>query len=336
MTKDKTQILIVVTSPLAFGGIEQYVLGLINSILQHKEKFCVSLLSPYECTNISYKENLKNLKVPLYEFNLKFDPGRGAKHLTRTTAKFFKQHSNFDVVHVHSSSKIAMAKLAYIAKKMLNAKVILHSHCSIDHNGFVKKLIRLLCSFSINRNADYLCACSKIAAETQFTKGVQDKVIICNNGVDTSKFKLNKDTNLKLRKQLNIKNDDLVIGNVARFCYQKNQTFLVDVFREIIKQHKNSKLLFIGEGEDLENIKEKVKEYKLKNNVIFLHKITNIQNYMQVMDVFVMPSIFEGLPIAAIEAQAAGLPLILSDSISEETKITKDVKFLSLNDTPEN
>ena len=336
MTKDKTHILIVITSPLAFGGIEQYVLGLINSILKHKEKFCVSLLSPYECTNISYKENLKKLKVPLYELNLKFDPGRGAKHLTRATAKFYKQHSNFDVVHVHSSSKIAMAKLAYISKKILKARVILHSHCSIDHNGFVKKLIRFLCSFSINRNAEYLCACSKIAAEVQYTKGVQDKVIICNNGVDTLKFKLNNETNLKLRKQLNIKKDDLVIGNVARFCYQKNQTFLVDVFREIIKQYKNSKLLFIGEGEDLENIKKKVNEYKLKNDVIFLQQIVDIQNYMQVMDVFVMPSIFEGLPIAAIEAQAAGLPLVLSDLISEETKLTKDVKFLSLNDTPEN
>ena len=333
MNNRKIKILLIQTSPLTYGGVEKYASCLIDAILIHNNKFSVEVLSPYECTNDAYREKLNKLNIPLYELGLNFSVGTGAKKLTRATKEFYKEHNDFDIVHVNSGSKIAMAKLAYISKKMLNAKVLLHSHCSIDNITLSKKILRWIFSFPINKYADYLLACSREASVAQFVNKVQDKVVICNNGVDVEKFLPDNNVRQEYRKRLDINQDDFVIGHIGRFTYQKNQIFLVEVFREIISQHKNSKLLLIGEGEDLESVKKKVKEYKLQNEVIFLKEITDIQNYMQVMDVFVMPSTFEGLPIVAVEAQAAGLPLILSDSISKETKLTKNVTFVSLDNS---
>ena len=332
MNNHKIKILLIQTSPLTYGGVEKYASCLIDAILNYGNKFSVEVLSPYVCTNDAYRKKLSKLKIPLYELGLNFSEGKGAKKLTRAIKEFYIKHNDFDVVHVNSGSKIAMAKVAYISKKMLNARVLLHSHCSIDNISLFKKFLRWMFSFPINKYSDYLLACSREASIAQFVNKVQNKVIICNNGVDVKKFLPNDYIRQEYRKKLNINQDDFVIGNVGRFTYQKNQIFLVEVFREIISRCKNSKLLLIGEGEELENIKKKVKEYKLQNKFIFLKEITDIQNYMQVMDVFVMPSIYEGLPIVAVEAQASGLPLVLSDKISKQSKIAEDVSFVSLNE----
>ena len=124
--------------------------------------------------------------------------------------------------------------------------------------------------------------------------------------------------------------DEILLGHVGRFCYQKNHEYLVAVFEEVRKQGINAKLLFVGDGEEKEKIYAIVKEKKLESDVIFYGTSTRVNELFQAMDIFLLPSHFEGLPIAGVEAQAAGLPVIFSDKITRQAKIITPVKYLSI------
>ena len=125
--------------------------------------------------------------------------------------------------------------------------------------------------------------------------------------------------------------EKFVIGHVGRFCYQKNHDFLIDVFYEVQKEDKDTILLLIGEGELKEELQEKVKKLNIQDNVIFLGTTDKVQNYLQAMDLFVLPSRFEGLPVVGIEAQASGTKCLFSSNITRETKITENTEFLDIN-----
>lgn len=136
----------------------------------------------------------------------------------------------------------------------------------------------------------------------------------------------------KIRAELNIAPNEFVILHTGRFAAQKNHKRLIDIFCEVEMKNENSKLLLIGAGELLDDIKNYVSEKQIENKVLFLGLKNNVCDYMQAADCFVMPSIHEGLPIVAVEAQASGLPCILSANISTETKLSEYVQFLRLED----
>ena len=156
------------------------------------------------------------------------------------------------------------------------------------------------------------------------------ELTIINNAIDINKYKYNKNTRIKIRDELKI-NDKFVIGHIGRFCFQKNHDFLVDVFNEVQKIEKEAVLLLIGEGELEKNIKEKVRKLGIEDKVIFLGTTDNVQDYLQAMDVFVLPSRFEGLPVVGVEAQVSSTKCFFSNNITSEVKITKNVEFISLN-----
>ena len=183
---------------------------------------------------------------------------------------------------------------------------------------------------------DYF-ACSKLAGEWLFGKeNVENgKVKIIHNAVDYQKFKMNEEVRNSIRKELNIE-DKLVIGHVGRFTNQKNHTFLIDIFNEIHKKNSNSVLMLVGIGEKEDEIKEKVKKLEIEQNVLFMGFQDNVNELMWAMDVFLMPSLYEGLPVVGVEAQATGMPCFMSkDVVTDEVKITEGVKFISLNETAE-
>ena len=156
------------------------------------------------------------------------------------------------------------------------------------------------------------------------------KVTIFYNAIDLNKFKRNEEMRTELRKQLHI-NDKFVIGHIGRFCYQKNQEFLIDILKKVKEKKENAVLMFIGEGSTMPDIKEKVNKAGLFDSVIFLGVRDDVNFLCQAMDVFVLPSRYEGLGMVAIEAQAVGIPTIVSTEIPEEAKVTNLIEFLDLN-----
>lgn len=227
----------------------------------------------------------------------------------------------------------------FFAKFMQIPNRIIHSHNSNDEIkiSFFRKILininKMLMHFSVT---DYW-ACSEIAGKWMF-RNRNFRVI--HNAINVSDFVYNESIRQKVRTQLGLLKDEFVIGHVGRFSYQKNHDFLIDVFNEVHRRLPEAMLLLIGDAvEDksyLNEVKQKVKELNLEENVRFLGMRNDVPEIMQAMDCFLFPSRFEGLGIVIIEAQTAGLPCYVSSVIPNEVKITNLVDFISLNESPEN
>ena len=244
--------------------------------------------------------------------------------------KFFKEHQEYRVIHGHMTNTAAL--YMPIARKYGNVTCcIAHSHLTQARPGFVGKLTNLLHKPLPKIATDYF-ACSKMAAEWIFKEEDinSGKVKIIKNGVDLNKFFYDKEKRLKIRKKLGLTNK-YVIGNVARFKTEKNHTFQIEVFKKFHEINPDSILMLIGEGELVPLIKEKVKRLKLEDSVIFMGLRDDVPELMQAMDLFFLPSLYEGLPVVGIEAQATGLPVLTSTGVTSETDITGNVIFIDLN-----
>ena len=242
---------------------------------------------------------------------------------------------NYDAIHIHTKQWKSF-NVEKIAKEEGIKKIIIHAHNSgIDILDVIKRTQELNQHYFLQEQftediaTDYW-ACSKLAANFLYgNKLAPEKIKIMNNAIDLSLFSYCKETRDILRKKMNLDNY-YVIGNVARLAYQKNQEFLLKVFTEICKVRNNYKLLLVGDGEKLHEYKTYVREMKIEDKVIFTGKRNDVHNLLQVMDLFCLPSRFEGLSISLVEAQAAGLKCLCSDGLSEELKITDNVKVLPL------
>lgn len=177
--------------------------------------------------------------------------------------------------------------------------------------------------------ADYNIACSESAARYMFPKRVIDSkdYQIINNGIEVSSYVYNPQVRQVYRSRYNC-HGKFVVGHIGRFVRQKNHEFIIDIFSEIHKKESDSILCLFGTGEDENRIKEKVKELGLEDSVMFYGTTNEVQNILQMMDVFLFPSLYEGLPVVCVEAQAAGLPVVASGTITEEVRITDLVKFV--------
>ena len=244
----------------------------------------------------------------------------------------------YDIVHIHSDLAFKLLIEGMAAKHAGAENIILHSHCTGVDRGH-RLIKRLMHEFSKPFlkfvGTDYF-ACSNKAGHWMYSDNIVESgnYRIINNSIDCSKFRFNKETRKKIRNELSVQENALLIGHVGRFMFQKNHDFLIDIFFKLREINDNAILLLIGEGELEEKIRNKVKKLKLEKYVIFLGVTNHVNDYMQAMDVFVLPSWFEGLPVVGIEAQASGLPCIMSDTITEETNLFGLVEFFNLNDDP--
>jgi len=181
--------------------------------------------------------------------------------------------------------------------------------------------------------ATHYFACSEYAGKWLFgNKTGGSKLTVLNNAIDLEKFSFDNDMREKLRAELGLENK-FVLGNIGRFCFQKNHDFLIDVFYRVYKMDNSAVLMLIGEGELVDTVREKVRSLNLEKSVLFLEPKENINDYYQAMDVFVLPSHYEGFGIVALEAQAAGVPTICSDKVPNVTRLSEDIEYISL-DTP--
>ncbi len=236
----------------------------------------------------------------------------------------------YKIVHCHLGT---MAVFALKAAKTADVPVrIVHSHSTSNKQEFVRNLMKnMLRPLSKIYATDYMC-CSELAGRWLFGDKVYDegKVYLLNNAIDLEKFTYNEQLRNRKRKELDIDQDTFVIGHIGRFVEQKNHRFLIDIFNEVHKQIPNSLLLLAGQGPLMDEIKEKVNHLNLKKNVMFLGQRSDVNELFQAMDVFCLPSLYEGLPVVGVEAQASGLPCFFSNDMTKETKVLKTTKFLSL------
>ena len=276
--------------------------------------------------------NINSGKV--YELGLDFQPGQSRKLLYEPVKSFLEEHT-YDVVHVHSGSISALAYVAKAARCTGVNKVIVHSHAtgipSIKH-----KAIRFIFGFMLRVNATDFLACSVEAGKMKYPSDiVRNKLVVIKNGISIEKYRLCSIKRDSIRKSLGIAKDTFVLGHVGRFSYEKNHGFLIDVFNRVHEQIPNSKLLLVGDGELVNEIRVKVKELGLENLVVFTGNVDNVQDYYQAMNVFLLPSLYEGLSFVTLEAQAAGIPCIISTSVPETAKIAQNVYRLDLADRQE-
>lgn len=240
----------------------------------------------------------------------------------------------YDVVHFNISTISTLTIFKY-AKKCGVKKIIVHSHSSFtDLPSKLRRMVfsnlhKLLRIFA-NRYYDEKCACSIPAAEWMYGEKKAKNAIILNNAVDTKKFAYSKENAEEIRREYGVKTKYL-LGHVGRFTVQKNHSFLVDVFARLLEIRKDCTLMLVGNGEFLEGIKNKVSDLGLNDSVIFVNFQEDIYKYYSAMDLLLLPSLFEGLPITLIEAQANGLSSLVSDAVTKECDLTGLVEFCSLN-----
>lgn len=240
--------------------------------------------------------------------------------------QFFKEHPEYKVIHCHNE-----AMGFYALKAATDCKIpvrIAHSH-NTDIKKDYKYLIKQFCKLHILKVSNLQYACSKAAGKYLFKKDVP----VLHNAIDVNKFKYNKEVRKQIRSQYNLKNK-FVVGHIGRFEPQKNHMFLLEIFKEISTKIPNSVLLLIGTGVLEEEIKSKIRELKLEKKVILTGSIPNVNEFYQAMDVFLLPSLYEGLPVVGIEAQAAGLKCFMSSTITDEVCITNNVVFHDINKSP--
>lgn len=302
------------------GGSETLIMNIYRKI--DKSKYQFDFVVNDSNKKYAYEDEIISLggriyRIPKYKFYNMITYLRQWKKILK--------NSNVNVVHGHHTTP----GFLYLSLAKKYSKIaIAHSHIAGKSKGIIP-ILKSLHRYPLRFIADYLFACSENSAQWMFGK-MKNKSIILNNSIDVERFSFNKYIRKDLRSKLNLE-DKFVIGNVGRLNNQKNHKFILEVFEKIIESETNSVLLLIGIGELYEYIKTLIKEKNLDNKVYLLGARSDVNELYQVFDVFLMPSIYEGLPLTLIEAQTSGLKCVVSNRITKEVDVSNNVDFVDLN-----
>lgn len=310
------------TASLYRGGSQNMIINLYKAIDRNKVQFDFIVDHPELNDLQPVVEELGAKVYAMPQFK-----GTNISEVKKAWNDFFKEHPEYKIIHSHSRS---YASIYLDIAKQYGLKTIIHSHNTSNGTGLKAKVKDLL-QYNLRNVADYFFACSYNSGKWLFGDKVvnSNKFYLVNNAIDANKFKFNNEIREQYRKQLNIENS-IVYIQVGEFNEQKNHKFTIELFKEIIKKEKQAKLLLVGTGEKLEEIKELVNNYELNEYVEFLGRRDDVNNLLMASDVYLMPSNFEGLSVAAIEAQTSGIKCILSDKASKDVNITESCIFLPL------
>jgi glycosyltransferase involved in cell wall biosynthesis len=308
------------------GGAETMIMNIYYNIDRSRLQFDFVVHTEEKC----YFDN-KIMSMGGMIYHIPRYNGKNHFQYIKIWKNFFKKHPEYKIIHGHIRSTAAIyLKIA----KNFGLITISHSH-STSYGYGLSAFVKNIFKYPIKYIADYLFACSESAGRWLYGEKAlkSDKFYIIKNAIDLDKFIFNEKIRIKKRKELKI-DDKNVIGHVGRFHPVKNHRFLIDIFKEINKKNKNSVLLLIGDGDLKKSIKTKVDKLGIADNVIFMGFRSDLSELYQAMDVFLFTSHYEGLPVVLIEAQAAGLPCIINDTIPAETKITELITVCELKKSP--
>lgn len=312
------------------GGVESVIMNYFRHIDPKKVHFdflCNTKEVAYESELLS--KGSKVFRIPMRSQN--------RKEYKKELKKFFDTHGKeYDAIWVNVCS---LANIDYLkeAKRVNIPTRIIHSHNSMNMDSKLRGLLHQLNKRQVSKYATDYWACTQAAADWFFDPELQKSkhFKLINNAIDVSAYLYDPKVRDEKRKELGWENH-WIIGNVGRLHFQKNQKFLIEAFSSIAKKYPNALLVLVGQGEDEAMLKDKVRELNLENQVQFLGIRKDIPSLLQAMDVFAFPSLFEGQPLALLEAQAASLPVLAAkEGIPLDSKITKNLEFIPLKNGPE-
>ena len=306
------------------GGIESFLHNVIMEM--DMSQLEIDIAASQICESV-FTSDLKEKGVGFYELS-------GSQRKLGRNHKMFRQllkERQYDVVHLNIFQGLSLY-YAYLAKKAGVKVRIAHGHNSAlrrSRTRWLKLALHNMSKSLLAENATDYWACSRLAAEFMFPRDVVEKYEFIPNGIDIEKFRFNDEVRKKVRKDLGIEGK-LVIGNVGRLCYQKNQENLIEVFAKLQSERPESVLLLVGEGEMKAELQQQVEKLGIADKVLFYGVTDKVEQLLWAMDIFVFPSRFEGLGIVAVEAQAAGLPVICSDGVPNEAVVSDLVQKVDL------
>lgn len=318
-----------IVESLSRNGTETFIMNVFREIDRTKVMFDFLL---YRISENGYENEAKALGADIFLFTQRKEGIR--KHIKSLEDFFSKNAHKYDAVHYSGTSFTNMTPIM-IAKKYGIPVRIVHSHGSNTfrlHNILLHKFNRR----RIGTIATDFLACSQIARDWGF-KGskVYEKSKVIPNGIELDKYCFNQEKRDKTRKELGLENA-FIVGNTAGFRQVKNHPFIIETFIELLKIRPDAVLLLAGDGPTKQEIENKVKEAGISGSVKFLGSRTDVDSLLQGMDSYIFPSFYEGLPFSLIEAQAAGLPVLCSSEVSPEIKLSENLVFYPLSESPSN
>ena len=310
------------------GGVESFVMNIYRKIDRSKIQF--DFLVDHDKT-LPYEDEIKQMGGRIYHeyYNMKDEiPGK-------TVRDFFLKHPEISAVHLNLNNLNTYFRVLTVAKKVGIQTRIIHSH----NNGYMfkynikQKLYEQYAKLFMKRYATHFFACSNEAGRWMFGKNTKYQVV--PNAIDIYKFKYDVQVRELIRIKQNIKAEEIVVGFVGSLNQQKDPLFLIEILCELKKISSKYKLMILGQGYLYEEVTRKIQDYNLQESVILMGNVSNVEDYLQAMDLFVLPSKFEGFGIVLIEAQAAGLKCVTSKGVvPKDTNVTGEVQFLLKSDGP--
>ena len=257
--------------------------------------------------------------------------GRSMAEYERNVKDFFWQHAkDYDIVHVHIPNA-AFIVLRYAKKYGIKVR-ILHSHNARGADGAVKKIRNYLLNQCGIRYANQYFACSVKAGNYLFGEKRCGQLVVLPNAIRLERYAFDEKKRKTIRDSLGVKEHELLLGHIGRFAEQKNHEGLLKIFAETRKRGMDTKLVLLGDGELREKTGQLAEQLGIKDQVLFAGVVANVPDYLSAMDIFLLPSLYEGLPVVCVEAQAAGLPCLISDQVTREIALTDQVWFLANGD----
>lgn len=320
-----------ITEMLSAAGIESFIMNMYRNIDRNKVQFDFLVLRNQK---EFYDDEVKKLGGrKYYVHSKKNNTWMRILDEANQIEKFLKEN-HYDIVHIHYTTPLR-APYLLAAKKAGVGTRIYHAHsAAISGKSKLKMMVYEYYRKKIIEWGTDWFGCSRAAAEWIFPQKYvdSDKVKVVYNGIDTKRFKYNVEKRREIRAELGIA-DNFLLVHTGRFIDQKNQGFVLDVFKVVKQKNPDAKMVFLGTGNLLNEIEQKAEMLGIKSDVFFLGVKENVQDYLSAADCYIMPSLYEGLPVAAVEAQCSGLPCVMSANITKEVALTKATCFLSLGES---
>lgn len=320
--KNKPVRILHILHRLDMGGAENFLMNIFRNV--DRENWIFDFLVHGEG---AFDEEVRTMGGKVFYLDGYINKVGVIKYRKMLREFFVSVGKQYKIIHSHVDQTSGF--ILPIIKKTIDAVCIVHSHNLCNYNNAVVKLYKKWLQYRLNQYADYRLACSKDAGKWLY--GSRSFIIIAN-GIDVDKYRFKAEERISIRTTLGIKPDDFVIGHVGRFESVKNHIFLIKIFDEYRKKTKKVKLLLIGNGSLKNEVRKQVHEHEMDTSVMILDARKDINRYYNAMDLFILPSYFEGFGMAVIEAQANGLFVIASDGVSREARISERIEFLLLDE----
>lgn len=311
------------------GGIETFIMNLYRTVDRSKIQFDFAV---HGNKNGDFEDEILAMCGRFYNFpHMRKNPAA----YNKAWREFWRTHkSEYSAFHVHTNSLANIIALKQAAKAGIPVRIV-HSHSSFANKGKLQKLNDILHAHNQKRLSKYatnLFACSDKAAEWLFGGMTCDglSVKLFNNAINLSEYAVNDADRQRLRAEFGFTENNKVIGHVGNFRPVKNYSFLVDIIAEAHKLDPSVKGLLVGKGPLFEEIKASVKAKGLEGDIVFAGLRSDVNKLLSAMDVFVMPSLYEGLPVSLVEAQANGVPLIVSDTVTRNVEFNPNMEYFPL------